>query len=78
MIKKVIIWGHKLFKTNTHCFIHYGYCKAFKHMGYETHWFTDKDDVSNFNFNDCLFITAGDQEKNIPLNKNRTLLRPIY
>jgi len=65
--KKVILWGYKL-HSHTHSYIHYAFKRAFDHLGYETHWFTDLDNVSGFNFDDCLFIAAGDQEKNIPLN----------
>jgi len=68
-IKKVIIWGYKL-HSHTHSYIHHGFYKAFKSMGYDTYWFTDIDDVSGFNFENCLFITASDQEKNIPIRKD--------
>lgn len=65
--KKIILWGYPL-HTHTHSYIHYAFKRAFDYLGYETHWFTDQDDVSGFNFDNCLFITAGEQEKNIPLN----------
>lgn len=35
---KVIIWGLRD-SGHTHSFIHAGFFKAFKHMGYETYWF---------------------------------------
>ena len=53
---KAIIWGHKL-HTHTHSYIHNAYYKAFKKMGYETHWFDNNDDVSGFNFDNCIFLT---------------------
>ena len=49
--QKVIIWGHKL-HSHTHSYIHNAYFTTFKKLGFETFWFDDKDDVSNFNFND--------------------------
>jgi len=39
-------------------------------MGFDTYWFDDKDDVSNFNFENCIFLTIGTQENRIPLNKS--------
>lgn len=68
MVKKVIIWGHKL-HSHTHSYIHSSYYKAFKFMGYDTYWFDDNDDVSNFDFDNSLFFTEDQAQKNIPLNK---------
>ena len=67
-LKKVIIWGYPL-NTHTHSFIHASFYKAFKSLGYETYWFNDNDYVE-MDFDNCLFVTAGEQEKNIPLFKN--------
>lgn len=68
-MEKVIIWGYKL-HSHTHSYVHNGYYKAFKKMGYETYWFDDNDDVSGFNFENCIFLTIGTQENRIPLNKS--------
>lgn len=65
---KVVIWGYPL-NTHTHSFIHASFYKAFKSLGYDTFWFSD-DNYENIDFKDCLFITAGEQEKNIPLIKD--------
>ena len=65
---KVVIWGHKL-HSHTHSYVHYGYYKAFKHLGYPTYWFDDKDNVSTFDFSKCFFITEGQVDKKIPLNE---------
>ena len=65
--RKVIIWGHK--NGHTHGYIHSSYFKAFKSMGYDTYWFDDSDDVSGFNFDDCIFLTEDQVQHNIPLNK---------
>jgi hypothetical protein len=64
--KKVIIWGFPL-HTHTHSYIHAGWSKGFKHLGYETHWFDDANVPADFDFNDCLFITEGYADKNIPI-----------
>jgi len=66
---KVIIWGHKL-HSHTHSYIHYAYYRAFEHMGYKVYWFNDEDNTSTFDFSKCLFITEGQVDKKIPLNKS--------
>ncbi len=64
--EKVVIWGHKL-HSHTHSYIHNGFFVAFKHLGYPTYWFDDKDDVSNFDFSNSLFLTEGQVDERIPL-----------
>jgi hypothetical protein len=65
---KIIIWGHRT-NGHTHSFIHSSYYKAFSKLGYETYWFEDSDNTSGFDFNDCIFLTEGQVQYNIPLNK---------
>lgn len=65
-IKKVVIFGHKL-HSHTHSYIHWAFHRAFTHLGYETHWFDNNDDVSNFDFANTLFITEGQVDQNIPI-----------
>jgi len=65
-ISKVIIWGHKL-HSHTHSYIHGGFYKAFKHLGYNVYWI-DETDKLDIDFSNCLFITEGQVEKNIPIN----------
>ncbi len=62
---KVIIWGHKL-HSHTHSYIHYAFHRAFQHMGYETYWFDNTDDVSKFDFSNCIFLTEGQVDDKIP------------
>lgn len=57
-VNKVIIWSYKL-HSHTHSYIHWAFYRAFKHLGYETYWFDDKDNTSNFDFSNSLFITMG-------------------
>ena len=66
---KVIIWGFPL-HTHTHSYIHCGWVKGFKNLGYETYWFHEKDypNENNFNYNNTLFITEGYADNNIPIN----------
>jgi len=66
MFSKVIIWGFPL-HTHTHSYIHYGWHKAFTHLGYPTYWFDEKNYPTDFDFNDCLFITEGYADTNIPI-----------
>ena len=69
--KKVIVWGYPLY-SHTHSFIHYGWYKAFKSLGYETYWFHDGEFPESFDYSDALFITEGYADKNIPLVKGST------
>lgn len=66
---KVIIWGHPL-NTHTHSYIHYGWFKAFRYMGYEVYWYDDKHFPIDLNFKQTLFITEGSVDKNIPLHES--------
>ncbi len=70
-IKKVILWGHKL-HSHTHSYIHWGYQRAFKHLGYPIYWFDDSDirKLKKFDFSGSLFITEGQADKKIPLVDN--------
>jgi len=70
---KVIIWGHPLY-SHTHSYVHESYYKTFKHLGYETYWFHDKDYPKDFDFNNCLFIGEGFADKEIPLNETSCYL----
>jgi hypothetical protein len=65
---KVIIWGFPL-HTHTHSYIHGGWVKAFKHLGYETHWFHDggAPSVNDFDYGNALFITEGYADGKIPI-----------
>lgn|SRR3990167_7915947 len=65
-IDKVVIWGHKL-HTHTSSYVHNAFYRAFKHLGYETYWFDDNDDVSHINFSNSLFYTEGQVDINIPM-----------
>jgi hypothetical protein len=67
MFNKVIIWGFPL-HTHTHSYIHYGWVKGFKHLGYDTYWFHKDDYLRDFDYSNTLFITEGYADDNIPIN----------
>lgn len=71
--KRIFIWGHKN-NGHTHGYIHYGYHKAFQHMGFETYWVDDIKTMPDEFYDDSLFITEGQVDKNIPLRKNSTYI----
>jgi hypothetical protein len=69
-VKRVVIWGYPK-DTHTHSYIHEAFYKAFKFLGYDTYWFNNTIDVSNFNFSDTLFLTSGSEEcLKIPIRKD--------
>jgi hypothetical protein len=69
-VKKVVIWGYPK-DTHTHSYIHEAFYKAFSYLGYDTYWFNNKTDVSNFDFSNTLFLTSGDDEcLKIPIRKD--------
>ena len=65
--QKFVIWGYPL-HSHTHSYIHYGFFKALKSLGYDVRWF---DDVNvNEDFENCIFITESNCRKNIPIVKS--------
>ncbi len=63
---KAVIWGHKL-HTHTHSYVHEGFWRAFKYLGYDTYWLDDQDDVSGIDFSRALMITEGQVDRRIPI-----------
>ena len=68
---KVVIWGYPL-NSHTHSYIHSSFYKAFKHLGHDVHWFHDDEYPEDFDFDDCVFLTEGFADKNIPLKETST------
>jgi hypothetical protein len=66
---KVVVWGHPL-NSHTHSYIHHGFYKAFQYLGYETLWTSGNEDFSDVDLRNCLFITEGQVDSNIPLIKD--------
>jgi hypothetical protein len=69
---KVIVWGFPL-HTHTHSYIHAMWVKVFK-QGFEkdTYWFDDNNYPKDFDYNNCLFITEGYADANIPILSTST------
>jgi hypothetical protein len=80
--KRVIIYGHKprirrkfgIFLPNrhTHSYIHEGFYRAFKYLGFDTLWLDDDDDTSILDLDHSLFLTEDQGQRNIPLLKTCT------
>lgn len=66
---QIVIWGHKLY-THTHSYIHYGFHRAFNHMGYKCLWLDNQSNISNIDFSNTLFLTEGQVDENIPLRQD--------
>lgn len=69
---KVVVWGHKLLDArtaNTFAFIHDSWYRTSKYMNLapEVIWLDDSDDVTGINFENSLFFTEGQVDKNIPI-----------
>lgn len=68
---KVIVWGHKLLdpaSSNTFAFIHDSWTKAFRHLGEDVLWLDNNDNTQGMQFDNCLFLTEGQVDQNIPIN----------
>lgn len=63
---KVIVWGHKIQNGHTHSWIHYAFYKAFTHLGYDTLWLDNNDNIDHIDFAHSLFITEGQVDQKIP------------
>jgi hypothetical protein len=68
--KKVIIWGYPL-HSHTHSYIHLGYYRAFKQLGYDTFWF-DNAPAPGFDFKDSLVISEHFATSFLPRDKTST------
>jgi hypothetical protein len=63
--KKFVVWGH-LHYTHTHSYIHYGFAKAAKSMGWDVLWTNSLNGLDNTD--EYLFLTEGSAESGIPIN----------
>lgn len=64
---KIIVWGFPL-HTHTHSYIHAMWVKVFEEgFGKDTYWFHDEDFPLDFDFENCIFLTEGFADKNIPV-----------
>jgi hypothetical protein len=66
---RFIIWGHEHY-SHTHSYIHYGFFKAAKHMGWNVEWHknTPENATNLGNTDACLFLTESQVDSFIPVN----------
>ncbi len=69
MARMAVVWGHKLF-SHTHSYVHEGFARAFRFLGYDVHWVDDDDDVSGLDFRGALFLTEGQVDGRIPIRQD--------
>jgi hypothetical protein len=69
MKRRIIIWGHKL-HSHTHSYVHAAFAKAFAALNYEVYWFDNTDNISELNFDNCIFLTEGQVDQNIPISSS--------
>lgn len=65
----IIIWGLKPY-THTHSWIHFGFYKAFRYMGFPVYWLDSNDSFDPNLFNNALVISEAHNDQYIPLNQN--------
>jgi len=68
---KIVIWGYPN-NTHTHYYTHWAWYNTFSRMGYDTYWFSDSNYPVDFDYKNCLFITEGYADSNIPINNKST------
>lgn len=65
---KIVIWGHPL-HSHTHSYIHHGYFRAFKSLGFDTVWLNGSPCLSEFPDN-TIFFTEWQAAKHMPIKPN--------
>lgn len=55
--KKLIVWGAKYDTGHTHAFIHGAIVRAAQHMGIETYWLDNRDNVDQSFFDNSIVVT---------------------
>lgn len=68
---RFIIWGHEHY-SHTHSYIHYGFFKAAKHMGWNVEWYKNTSENASQigNTDGCLFLTESQVDSFMPINPN--------
>ncbi len=67
-MNKVIIWAHKL-HTSTHSYVQNGYYRAFKKLGWETHW-VDTTDVDSVDVSNSVIFVEDSVKAGMPIRKD--------
>lgn len=65
-VDRVIIWKFPL-HSHTHSYIHWGFYRAFEHLGYQTYWVQNEQELNSINLANSLFFVSGGQEQGVPL-----------
>ena len=68
-ISKVVIWGDKL-HTHTHSYVHQAFYRTFKHMGYDTYWLDNSDNISHIDFKNTFFLTEWQADSKMPIRSD--------
>lgn len=68
---KIIIYGYYPEGSHTHSFIHAGYDRAFRHLGYNVLW-AGRDRLFQEDFKNALVFTEGFADAGLPLEKSST------
>jgi len=68
-MNRIIIWSHKLHES-THSYVQNGYYRAFKKLGWETHWIDARDNLDNIDFADSLIFVEHSVRKGMPIRKD--------
>lgn len=63
---KFVIWGYPE-HSHTHSYIHYGFYKALKYLGYDVEWIGDFEKNQNINLENCIIITEVGCKKFLPI-----------
>jgi hypothetical protein len=67
--KKIVIWGYP-HHSHTHSYIHYGFYKAFSHLGYEVQWVDDVESNVDVSLKDCIIISEVNCKRFLPIQKD--------
>ena len=63
--RKIVFWGHTSPLKNTYFYIHMGYEKAARHLGYETRWLPDEP--SQEDFSNSIIFAETQEQNHIPI-----------
>lgn len=69
--RRVVIWGHPL-HSHTHSYIHEGFARAFRHLGYEVWWVPDQPSYPPLDLDGALVVTEGQADRYLPKHPGAT------
>jgi hypothetical protein len=68
---KILIWGYPP-HTHTHSYIHYGFYKACKYLGYDVNWLDDTPQNKNLDLSNTIIISEANVIKYLPIQSSAT------